>query len=74
VLKDNSYLLNYFQTYSNARSIYYEGTNTTHIFNIILTYETYKHVKNRTSYAWGGFFKLELTLVSLAPCSFKSLK
>ncbi len=53
MLKDNSYLLNYFQTYSNARSIYYEGfgTNTTHISNIILIYETYKHVKNRTSYA-----------------------
>ncbi len=45
MFKNILYLLNYFQTYYILNYFKMHYTNTRHIFNIILVYETYKHVK-----------------------------
>ncbi len=45
MLKGTLYLLDYFQTYLNARLIYLKcfHISTTYTFNIKLIYETYEH-------------------------------
>jgi hypothetical protein len=57
MLKGIIYLLDYFQINSNVRLIHYKYiyyTYIMHIFNILLVYETYKHVRKNINHCWMG--------------------